>query len=262
MTGQGRLDFGRWRRLASVLASLLVVALPLAACSGGGSADSSRKLTVYAAASLKEVFTQLARDFEGTHPGSSVVLSFGPSSGLARQITEGAPADVFASADAATMATVKDQMQEQPQVFAQNTLTIALPSNRPPLVRSVDDLARPEVKVALCAPKVPCGVVAARVLAAAGLTVRPVTREVDVKAVLTKVTLGEVDAGLVYRTDVRAAGDKVREVPLPVTPESMTPYPIAVLKRSQVADLARDFAESVRSAEGEKALTEAGFAVP
>ncbi|MCG2798799.1 MAG: molybdate ABC transporter substrate-binding protein, partial [Cellulomonas sp.] len=208
----------------TMLATLAVAGAALAllgGCSaeGGGpaatgagasaSSDVSGTVTVLAAASLTETFTELAEGFEAAHPGVEVVLSFGASSALATQIVEGgAPADVFASASTSTMDTVVSAAEaEAPVTFASNTLQIAVPPDNPAGVTGLADLADPAVKVALCQPEVPCGKVAAKVLAAAGVAVTPVTLENDVKSTLSKVELGEVDAGLVYVTDVLAAGD-------------------------------------------------------
>ncbi|MBU4336191.1 MAG: molybdate ABC transporter substrate-binding protein [Actinobacteria bacterium] len=197
------------------------------AATGAGasaSSDVSGTVTVLAAASLTETFTELAEGFEAAHPGVEVVLSFGASSALATQIVEGgAPADVFASASTSTMDTVVSAAEaEAPVTFASNTLQIAVPPDNPAGVTGLADLADPAVKVALCQPEVPCGKVAAKVLAAAGVAVTPVTLENDVKSTLSKVELGEVDAGLVYVTDVLAAGDAVRGIEIPAEVNAST----------------------------------------
>ncbi|GAB3686092.1 molybdate ABC transporter substrate-binding protein [Angustibacter aerolatus] len=218
---------------------------------------------VFAAASLQATFTELGADFEGAHPGTKVVFSFGPSSGLASSIVNGAPADVFAAASPTTMDTVVSAgAAVGPTTFAQNAMEIAVPPADPGQVTTLADLARPGVKVALCQAQVPCGATAAAVFAKAQLAVQPVTEEVDVKSVLAKVQLGEVDAGVVYVTDVRAAGAKVRGVPIPADVNASTAYPIAVLSKAPNPVAARAFRELVLSVEGTKALQQAGFSAP
>lgn len=258
------------------LASALVLASALAGCgsatspgaSGAGSTGSSAgglkgTVTVLAAASLKESFGALGRQFEAAHPGTKVVFGFGPSSGLAQQITAGAPADVFASASAKDMATVTSAGDAAaPTTFAKNVLEIAVPPGNPARIASLGDLARNGVKVAVCQAQVPCGVVAAKVFAAAKVKVTPVTQEVDVKSVLTKVELGEVDAGLVYSTDVKAAGNKVRGVVIPPNLNASTSYPIAALKAAPNPSAGAAFVAYVLSAAGRSALSAAGFASP
>ena len=256
----------RWAAAAVVVG----IALGVSACSGrqaGGRPSAQGKVagtvTVLAAASLTGAFTGLARQFEADHPGTEVVLSFGPSSGLAEQVVQGAPADVFASASAKNMQQVVDAgYARSPQTFAKNVLEIAVPPSNPGRVSGLSDLARPGVKVALCQPQVPCGAVAATVFANAGIRVRPVTEEADVKAVLSKVSLGEVDAGLVYVTDVRAAKDAVRGIGIPTGVNASTSYPIATLKDAPNAAAARAFVDLVLSDAGRSALARAGFEAP
>ena len=258
----------------------LVAALALAGCGGASSASSPGSatspaagssasggakgtITVLAAASLKESFTAIGTAFEQANPGTTVTFSFGPSSGLAQQITQGAPADVFASASQKNMQQVVDaKAASDPAAFAKNVLEIAAPKDNPAKVASLQDLARPGVKVALCQPQVPCGDLAQKVLAAAEVTVKPVTLEADVKATLTKVQLGEVDAGLVYVTDVKAAGDKVQGIEIPAGVNMATTYPIAALSGSKNADLAKAFVQYVLSGAAKAELTEAGFQTP
>ena len=196
--------------------------------SGSGSASVSGTVNVFAAASLKEAFTSLGQRFELAHPGLKVVFSFGPSSGLATQITQGAPADVFASASTKNMGEVVAAGQAvSPKKFASNVMEVVVPAKNPARIRALSDLAKPGVKVALCQVAVPCGAAAAKVFANAKLTVTPVTQEVDVKAVLAKVILGEVDAGVAYVTDVRAAGTKVKGIRIPTYLTASTHYPMA-----------------------------------
>ncbi len=220
-------------------------------------------LRVYAAASLTESFTALGKQFEKTHPGSTVEFNFGPSSGLAEQIRSGAPADVFASASPSNMETVvHNGNAKDPKTFAVNSMEIAVPADNPGGVSELADLASKKVKVALCQAQVPCGKVAAEILDNAGLTLRPATEEVDVKSVLTKVTLGEVDAGMVYVTDVRAAGQKVEGVQIPAAENATTDYPIATLQDSKQQQAADDFVDLVLSGDGADVLEKAGFRSP
>jgi molybdate transport system substrate-binding protein len=231
------------------------------ASSGGSGVQGT--ITVLAAASLKESFRAIGTAFETANPGTNVTFSFGASSGLAQQITEGAPADVFASASQKNMQQVVDaKAASDPRAFARNVLEIAVPTDNPAKVATLQDLARPGVKVALCQPQVPCGDLAQKVLAKAKVAVTPATLEADVKATLTKVQLGEVDAGLVYVTDVKAAGDKVSAVPIPADVNLATTYPIAALSGSKNAGLANAFVKYVLSGAAKAELTGAGFEAP
>ena len=216
---------------------------------------------MFAAASLTEVFTTLGRRFEAGHPGTRVVLSFGGSSALAQQISEGAPADVFAAADTRTMRTVvaAGLARGSPRVFGHNRLEIAVPAGNPAGVTGLPDLIRPNVKVALCAPQVPCGAAAAAAFAAAGVMPRPVTLEKDVKAVLTKVGLGEVDAGIVYHTDIRSAAGVVTGVEFPEADRAGNDYAIAVLTTGRNSGAGQVFVDYVCGPVGQQILTAAGF---
>jgi molybdate transport system substrate-binding protein len=238
------------------------VLLALAGCAPAhGSADAGTTVTVFAAASLDDVFETLATRFEARHPGTTVDLQFGGSSGLAAQIVEGAPADVFAAASTETMQRVVDAgLATGPTTFATNTLQIAVPPGNPGGVDGLADLADPALTVALCAPEVPCGAAAAAVLTAAGVTPSVDTLEQDVKAVLTKVELDEADAGLVYRTDVLVAGAKVEGVDIPLADEATTAYPVAALDGAPPE--AAEFVAFVLSDEGSSVLEEAGFGAP
>jgi molybdate transport system substrate-binding protein len=256
------------KRHAFLLPVLLVLAL-LGGCGAGRQAGGTSgggvhgSIRVFAAASLTGSFTALAKRFEHQHPGTTVQLSFGASSDLAEQIDNGAPADVFASASPTNMRqVVQAGNAEQPKQFASNTMEVAVPPANPGQVHRLADLARNGVKVALCQPQVPCGAVAREVLRNAGLTVHPVTEEVDVKSVLTKVTLGEVDAGVVYVTDVRAAGRQVTGVPIPAGVNASTQYPITVVRGSGNGATARAFERLVLSAQGRRVLAKAGFGGP
>jgi molybdate transport system substrate-binding protein len=252
------------RRPPAVLAAALAAAAVLAGCGGDGGAAPpdglSGRVTVFAAASLVESFNEIGQRFEEANPGTEVEFSFGASSGLATQITEGAPADVFASASPATMDRVSaTEAAQAPRIFAENQMQIAVPPDNPAGIATLADLARPGVKVALCAPEVPCGTVAREVFRKAGVTVTPVTDEQDVKATLTKVQLGEVDAGLVYATDVKAAGVKVKGIAIPDDVNAVTPYPITTIRGSGNPDLAKAFVDHVLSADGAAVLADAGF---
>ncbi|MFU8850827.1 molybdate ABC transporter substrate-binding protein [Micromonospora sp. SL1-18] len=254
----------RWIRAA--LAGVAALALGLTGCGDGGSAATDRggQVTVFAAASLTESFTKLGRDFEATHPGTTVTFNFAGSSALAIQITQGAPADVFAAASPATMKTVTEagDAAGDPVTLVRNQLVIAVPKGNPHRVAGLADLARPGTKVALCAAQVPCGAAAGTALGAAGVRLTPVTLEQDVKGALAKVKLGEVDAALVYRTDVRTAGDELDAVEFPESARAVNDYPIVVLKRAGNPDGARAFVDYVRSDAGRAVLTAAGFQAP
>ncbi|HTA09441.1 MAG TPA: molybdate ABC transporter substrate-binding protein [Streptosporangiaceae bacterium] len=231
--------------------------------SGAGGASSTGSITVFAAASLMGTFTQLGKQFDAAHPGDTVKFSFGPSSGLATEITSGAPADVFASAAPANMDTVVSAGDaSSPKDFAKNTAEIAVPPSNPGNVSSVKDLANPSVKVALCQPQVPCGVVASEVFKNVGITVKPVTLQPDVKSTLTQVELGSVDAGVVYVTDVMAAGAKVKGVVIPASDNASTLYPIATISSSKHKSVAQAFVAYVMSPTGQKVLSAAGFQQP
>ena len=252
-------------------------ACALAGCSSSGSSSSSSSattsasspasstgsITVFAAASLMGTFTQLGKQFEAAHPGDTVKFSFGSSSSLATEITSGAPADVFASAAPANMDTVvKAGDASSPQDFAKNTAEVAVPPNNPANVTSVNELAKSSVKVALCQPQVPCGVVAGEVFKNAGITVKPVTLQPDVKSTLTQVELGNVDAGMVYATDVKAAGTKVKGVAIPASDNASTLYPIDTISSSKNKSEAQAFVAYVLSPAGQQVLTAAGFQKP
>lgn len=236
------------------------------AADGGGSTSSGAvtgTVTVFAAASLKESFTALGTAFEQAHPGVKVTFSFGPSSGLATSITQGNPADVFASASPTNMDTVvKAGDASNPTTFAKNVMEIAVPPSNPAKVAQVSDLARSGVKVALCQAQVPCGKVARQVLTNAKVAITPVSDETDVKAVLTKVQLGEVDAGVVYVTDVKAAGSKVTGIEIPSDVNASTSYPIATLTKAANPAAAAAFTAYVLSSAGTQQLTAAGFEAP
>jgi molybdate transport system substrate-binding protein len=234
--------------------------------SGHEGADGSpgTTLTVYAASSLTSTFTELGKRFEASHDGVEVSFSFGGSSDLVAQIDQGAPADVFASADTATMdrAVAADAVEGDPVAFASNTLEIAVPPDNPARVTSLQDLAEPATRVVVCAPEVPCGAATQKVEEASKVDIEPVSEEQAVTDVLTKVESGEADAGLVYVTDVQAAGDQVEGVTFPESSAAVNTYPIAALKDSRNADLAKQFVDLVTGSDGRSVLADAGFAKP
>ena len=258
------------RRQFSVPAGL-VVALALAACGSSSSTTSTSpassgptgSITVLAAASLTKAFDLIDANFEKAHPGTTITVSYGASSALATQITQGAPADVFASASQKTMDSVVSAGKASASTpFAKNVMEVVVPADNPAQITALADLAKPGVKVALCQQEVPCGATAAKVFANAQLTVKPVTEEADVKATLAKVTLGEVDAAVVYVTDALAAGDKVKAIEIPTEVNASTAYPIATVTGTANQSLAEAFVAYVLSPEGQKVLADAGFVQP
>jgi molybdate transport system substrate-binding protein len=217
-------------------------------------------LPEFAAPSLTASFTTNGKQFEAAHPGATVTFNFAGSSALATQISQGAPADVFASASPKNLAAVTDA--GQPVTFVKNQLVIAVAKGNPKGIKGLADLIKPGLKVALCAEAVPCGAAATKALTAAGVTLRPVTLEQDVKAALSKVKLGEVDAALVYRTDAKAAATTVDAVEFPESAKAINDYPIVVLKNARNPVGAQAFVDYVLSADGARVLTEAGFQTP
>ena len=270
----------RTRRILQVTGVSAAALLALSACSSSddsstksdssasASSSSSPKLsgtvTVFAAASLKESFTTLGKEFEKAHPGTKVTFNFGGSDTLAASITGGAPADVFAAASPKTMKIVtgKGDAVGTPATFVRNQLEIATLPGNPDKVSSLKDLTKSSLKVVLCDKTVPCGAAAQKALAASKLKLTPVSYEEDVKSALNKVVLKEADAAVVYKTDVKAAGSKVQGVEFPESADAINDYPIALLKDSKNAATAKAFIALVQSAEGQKVLTEAGFLKP
>lgn len=266
-----------------MLAAVAVAGLLLAGCADstdddadsgrgdGSGADTSTAaedelsgdLVVFAAASLTDVFTELGDLFEQAHPDVSVAFNFAGSSTLAEQINQGAPADVFASASPTQTQAVVDAggITDEPTVFVSNTLQIVVPAGNPAGVTGLDDFTKADLTIALCAEEVPCGAAAATVFEVAGLTPMPDTLEQDVRAVLTKVELGEVDAALVYRTDVLAGGDEVEGIDFPESAEAVNNYPIAALAEASNPDAAAVWVEFVQSADSRDLLAAAGFQV-
>jgi molybdate transport system substrate-binding protein len=269
----------RRKRRAPLVALGVVTLVLVAGCSSstkpaakspaGGSNNTaasssiSGAVAVFAASSLQESFTTLAKQFEAAHPGVHVKLNFGASSALAQQIIQGAPADVFASAAAKNLQQVSDAGGAGASTnFVKNVMEIAVPPGNPAHIGAVTDLAKGGVKVALCQPQVPCGSTAAKVFTNAKITVKAVTLEADVKSTLTKVELNEVDAAVVYVTDVRAAGSKVTGIEIPADVNASTEYPIAALTKAPNAAGAQAFVAYVLSSAGQQVLTAAGFGRP
>lgn len=227
---------------------------------GATSAGVTGTVNVFAAASLTESFTTLGKQFEAAHQGTTVKFNFAGSSALATQINQGAPADVFASASPKTMQTVTDAVS--PTNFVKNQLVIAVAKGNPKKIAGLADLTKPGLKVALCAEAVPCGAAARTALEASGVKLTPVTLEQDVKAALSKVKLGEVDAALVYRTDAQVSTADVDAVEFPESAKAINEYPIAVLKNATNAAGAQAFVAYVLSADGIAVLSQAGFQAP
>lgn len=261
-----------------IATSALVAALALAGCSSPGttartgSADAptgsatalSGSITVFAAASLQQTFTELGDRFEREHPGTTVTFSFAGSSDLVSQIRNGAPADVFASADEATMDEIAttDLAADARRDFATNTLEIAVAPGNPEGIRDLDDLTRPGLQVVTCAAPVPCGAATAKLERAAGVDLRPVSEEQSVTDVLGKVESGQADAGLVYVTDVEGSDGKVDGVRPAAASKVVNTYPIGVLTGSSDPALATAFTDFVLSDAGQRVLADAGFGKP
>lgn len=254
---------------------VLTLALTLGGCApagqqgspgqeGADDAGASRvtgTLTVFAAASLKAAFTDVAVKFEAANPGTDVRLSFAGSADLVTQISQGAPADVFASADTRNMDTLKAEglVDGEPRDFATNTLTIVVPPGNPAGVTGFQDLAKDGIKVVACASQVPCGAAAQSLEQETGTMLSPASEETSVTDVMGKVTSGEADAGLVYITDVKTAGAKVEEIAFPEAANAVNTYPIAGVKGARNKPAADAFVEFVLSADGQAALASAGF---
>jgi molybdate transport system substrate-binding protein len=268
------------RRSSTIVVATTAIAVTLAGCSSSkksaaasspsaapstaASAGLSGTIIVFAASSLNATFTTLAASFEAANPGVKVVPSYGGSDTLAAQITQGAPVDVFAAASTTTMGTVTKagDATGTPQVFAKNELEIAVAPSNPLHIAGLADLTKAGVKLAVCAPTVPCGAAETKAFAAAKLTPHPVTLEQDVASVLTKLELGEVDAGMVYQTDVKSAGSKVAGVNFPEAASAINTYPIVAIKGAKNPTSAQAFVAYVVSATGQAVLQAAGFQQP
>ncbi len=263
-----------------LLAGLAVLCLGLSACGGNeptdtagapsgevteeAGSDLSGSVTVFAAASLTDVFTALGEDFMAANPDVEVTFNFAGSSTLAEQINQGAPADVFASASPTTMKTVVDAdgAAGEPVVFTSNTLQIAVPAGNPGGITGLADFTNADLTLAVCAVEVPCGAATATVFEVAGLTPSVDTFTQDVTAVLTFVEGDDVDAGLVYRTDVLSAGDAVEGIDFPESAEAVNNYPIVALAEAPNPDAAAAWVEFIEGDEGQQALADAGFQAP
>ncbi len=228
--------------------------LSLSGC-GGSSGD---QVIVFAASSLTDVFDQLEQRFEAAHPDIDVIVNYGGSSSLAGQIEQGAPADVFAAADLGTMERVRTEADRDPVLFARNRLAIAVELGNPLRISGLASLSDDGVVVVVADREVPAGAYAAEALRLAGVTVAPASYESSVRAVAAKVALGEADAGLVYRTDIRA-DDRLDEVVIPDAQNVIADYPIVVVRRT---DAAQSFVEFVLGDTGRLALSDAGFELP
>jgi molybdate transport system substrate-binding protein len=255
--------------LGFLLSTMLLAALM--ACSSKSPSSSppqatqaSGSIVVFAAASLKSAFTQISQQFKTDNPGSGVDFDFGGSSDLATQLTQGATADVFASADTAQMETVTRAglLAGNPTNFASNTLVIVTAPGNPKNILSFADLAKPGLSVVICQKPVPCGSATQRIEDGTRVRLNPVSEELSVTDVLNKVTTGQADAGLVYVTDAQSAGNKVTTVDFPEAAGAVNVYPIGVLKKAPKATLAHKFVALVTSDAGQKILAQSGFAKP
>ena len=253
----------RWRAIVALAVAALCSSCGNTAPAGSSASAPSGTITVFAASSLTAAYTAIANDFQKSHPGSMVKLSFGGSSTLVAQIQQGAIGDVFASADQPNMQKLVDAglVAGSPSIVAHNRLAIVVASGNPKHITGLSDLARSGLVVVLCAPVVPCGRYATQALQKAGVTVRPASQETDVKAVVSKVALGEADAGIVYVTDVKAAGASVQGVEIPLGQNVVADYPVAILKDSQNPPLAKAFVSYLLGA-GQATLARYGFTGP
>jgi molybdate transport system substrate-binding protein len=264
--GLGRLRPAPVRGGSSVLVVVVLVLL-IGACparDGARDADLTGSLTVLAAASLSDVLGEVAEDFRAAHPELEVRVASAGSQRLATQILEGAEADVFATADVWQMARVVEAglAASDPQVLATNRLALVVEPGNPAGIRDPADLARPDLRVVLAAEEVPAGRYARQALENAGIEVEPVSLEADVRAVLSRVALGEADVGIVYLTDVYAAGDRVDGLPLPSGMDVRVTYPVVRLAASPEPELADAFIAHLLSDDGLAVLREHGFGPP
>lgn len=247
---------------------LMLGAIALATTAGCASprsaAPEGKTVTVFAAASLKKAFTEIGDRFTTDNPGTKVEFSFAGSADLANQLTQGARADVFASADIRNMDKVAESglLAGNPVNFASNTLAIAVAPGNPEKITTLKDLARQGLSVVVCALQVPCGAATQKVQQSAGVQLQPVSEESQVTDVLNKVETGQADAGLVYVTDVLAAGDRVTGIRFPESAAAANTYPVAVLKQAASADLAGKFVTLVTGVAGRKILSADGFGPP
>lgn len=247
------------KRIAATLTTTGLLAVT-AACGGG---DDSVTIQVFAAASLTDTFEQLAEEFEADHD-VTIDFNFAGSSDLVAQIEQGAPADVFASADENNMdrAVDDDLVEGEPVIFASNTLQIVTPPGNPAGITSLQDLTDDDVTLVICAPEVPCGSATQTVADDAGIELNPVSEESAVTDVLGKVVADEADAGLVYVTDATGAGDSVEAIDFDEAESAVNLYPIAPLADSENADVAQDFVDFITGPRGTEVLQDAGFGQP
>lgn len=255
-------------RATSALVTVLVLAAGSAvgamqtdSSTHGSASPGSATVDVYAAASLTDVFTQLAQAYESAHPGIAIRLTFAGSSDLAAQINEGAPADVFASANEQQMTAAGEHIDGDAMLFASNTLTIAVPEGNPGGVTGFASLTDPDLAVVVCAPEVPCGAATAALESLLGVSLSPVSELSNVTDVLGSVASGEADAGLVYVTDL-ARADGVEGIAISGADAAVTSYPIAVMNTGDARDAARGFVDYVVGSQGRATLASAGFATP
>jgi molybdate transport system substrate-binding protein len=256
----------RVTRMAALIVGFVVAVVACGFGSDRGSDEPQGSITVFAASSLTDAFTELGTSFEAAHPGTHVTFSFAASSELVAQINEGAPADVFASADETSMAKLADAdadgANSTPIVFARNRLAIVVEPGNPLSITSLGDLGRDDVTVVLCDETVPCGMYAHRALDEAGVTVHPASLEDKVKGVVSKVTLGEADAGIVYATDVLATGEQGDGVEIPDEHNVIATYPIVATAAAGTSDIADAFVAFVVSTGGLAILAKYGFLAP
>jgi molybdate transport system substrate-binding protein len=247
---------------ALAVAALAVAALALAGCgavtASQAKAPARHTVVVLAASSLTESLTAIAADFEASHPGTDVQLSFAASSTLVTQVNQGAPADLVALAGTSSMVPLQKSRIAKGgiRMMASNTLEIATPPKDPGKVNALADLSRPTLQVVLCAVTVPCGEAAAKTLLAAGVQAHVVSYETDVKATLAKVQLGEADAAIVYHSDVVSAGKRVHGVAIPARLNQRLDYPLLRLTSNPSA---AEFMTYVLSDQGRKRLRDHGF---
>jgi molybdate transport system substrate-binding protein len=251
------------REVRATLIGLVAGAMAVSGCGSGDSADRGT-VVVFAAASLTEAYTEIGAAFSAAHPDLDVTFDFASSAELVAQIDEGAPADVFASADQANMdrLVATGGTAGVPQVFATNSLQIIVEAGNPKGITTVADLARDDVVVLTCAPEVPIGRYAAQVLSRAGVAVEPASLEENVKGIVAKVTIGEADAGIVYRTDVIAAGDAAEGVDIPPDLNVTATYPVVVTKDAANPVGARAFVDFLLGPQGQDILARHGFGSP
>ncbi|WP_405987190.1 molybdate ABC transporter substrate-binding protein [Streptomyces sp. NBC_00872] len=272
------MSFALTRRRAATALVSAVLLLPLAACGGNddgtdesapsaspadpsASAAPEADLTVLAASSLTDVFKTAGAAYEKENPGTKVTFSFAGSQELAAQVEQGAPADALVTADTKTMDGLKDDTGT-PAIIAKNRLVIATTEGNPEKIENLKDLADPKLKVVLAASEVPVGRYSRQVLEAQSITVKPVSEEPNVRAVLSKVELGEADAGIVYKTDADSAPDKVDAVEIPDAQNAIAEYPAATLKTSEHSAAAAAFVTWLSGPEAQKILQDAGFQQP